>query len=226
MPPADPIAELKKNLRSQMRAQLKTLAESTPNYRESRTLAGTDAARILCKSELYVNADLVLSYVALDSEFDTGAINSLVLADGKQLALPRITNSADAVPKDSVAYMDFFLVDPAIPLEKQLIKNKYGIWEPKQDGTIVSAPRKPALMLVPGLAFSRDGKRLGRGKGYYDRYLSRFLEADVVCVGVCFECQLLETVPVEAHDKRVEWMLTQNSMRFTDRLVCTDFVVA
>jgi 5-formyltetrahydrofolate cyclo-ligase len=233
MPPADPIAELKKSLRSQMRVQLKALAESTPDscrggvtpecnssgeqriadYRESRISAGTDAARSLRKSELYANADLVLSYVALASEFDTNAINALVLADGKQLALPRIMDSAED------AYMDFFLVNPAVPLEKQLVKNRYGIWEPEQGCPIVSAPRKPAIMLVPGLAFSRDGKRLGRGKGYYDRYLSRFSETDVICVGVCFECQLLETVPVEAHDRRVEWVLTDNSKQSLVKLL-------
>jgi 5-formyltetrahydrofolate cyclo-ligase len=209
-PLADSIAAHKKSLRSQMRLQMKKMAELTPDYRESRIFAGSNAARILRESALYQNADLVLSYVSLDTEFDTGAINALVLADGKQLALPRITGAAD---------MDFFLINPAVPLENQLVKNRYGISEPNQDCPLVSARRlvntlrKPALMLAPGLAFTRDGKRLGRGKGYYDRYLSRFSAADVICVGVCFECQLLETVPVEMHDRRVEWVLTESRNR-------------
>jgi 5-formyltetrahydrofolate cyclo-ligase len=203
MLPANSIADLKKNLRLQMRAELKALAESA-DYHGNKTRMGIDAARILHESALYQNVDLVLSYVALGSEFDTGAINALVLADGKRLALPRITENL---------HMDFFLADPAIPLEIQLVKNKYGIWEPRQDCPAVGVPQKPAIMLVPGLAFSVEGKRLGRGKGYYDRYFNRYPEADIVRVGVCFECQMLEDVPVEAHDKRVGWVLTEKGLR-------------
>ena len=62
-------------------------------------------------------------------------------------------------------------------------------------------------ILVPGVAFTRDGRRLGRGGGYYDRLLAR-CPAHVVRIGVCFECQILDALPLEAHDQRVHIVIT------------------
>ncbi|MFZ4484033.1 MAG: 5-formyltetrahydrofolate cyclo-ligase [Chthoniobacterales bacterium] len=63
------------------------------------------------------------------------------------------------------------------------------------------------LIFVPGLAFTADGARLGRGRGYYDRLLAS-LPASVQRVGVCFPGQLLDTLPVEPHDQKVDVVLT------------------
>ena len=62
------------------------------------------------------------------------------------------------------------------------------------------------IIIVPGLAFTLDGKRLGRGGGYYDRALAELRE-DALSVGVCFGFQLLETLPTELHDKSVHLVL-------------------
>jgi 5-formyltetrahydrofolate cyclo-ligase len=61
------------------------------------------------------------------------------------------------------------------------------------------------MVLAPGVAFDRQGRRLGRGKGFYDRLLSN---AEGKACGVAFNEQLVETIPVEAHDRRVQWLLT------------------
>jgi 5-formyltetrahydrofolate cyclo-ligase len=58
---------------------------------------------------------------------------------------------------------------------------------------------------VPGLAFDRRGGRLGRGKGYYDRFL---LETSGLRVGICFEDQVVEKIPGEAHDLRMDFLIT------------------
>ena len=58
-------------------------------------------------------------------------------------------------------------------------------------------------MVVPGVAFASDGRRLGRGKGYYDRYLARE-GFRAYTVAVCYSCQLRDDVPAEPHDKRVD----------------------
>ena len=70
------------------------------------------------------------------------------------------------------------------------------------DSPIV-APETVDLILVPGIAFTRDGHRLGRGGGYYDRLLAR-LPASTVKLGVCFEPQLLADIPTDPHDMRVD----------------------
>ena len=65
------------------------------------------------------------------------------------------------------------------------------------------------LILVPGLAFTRDGARLGRGGGYYDRLLAN-IPARTHRIGVCFAAQILATLPTEPHDQRVERVITES----------------
>ena len=64
----------------------------------------------------------------------------------------------------------------------------------------------PDLLVVPGLGFSEAGRRLGRGGGFYDRYLSSF---NGTVVGICYEGQLLEGVPIEPHDCLVSFIITE-----------------
>ena len=68
-------------------------------------------------------------------------------------------------------------------------------------------PFPPELILVPGLAFSHSGQRLGRGGGFYDRFLVG-QGAKVFKLGVCFEFQLLESIPVEPHDAVMDVVIT------------------
>jgi len=72
-------------------------------------------------------------------------------------------------------------------------------------------PAEIDLILIPGLAFTRDGQRLGRGGGHYDRYLAS-LPARAMKLGVCFQCQLVESLPVEAHDQRLHAIVTENGI--------------
>lgn len=64
-------------------------------------------------------------------------------------------------------------------------------------------PEALDLVVVPGVAFTRDGARLGRGRGYYDRYLEQS-EMRAFCVGVCFAHQLVDALPVEPHDRAMD----------------------
>ena len=65
------------------------------------------------------------------------------------------------------------------------------------------------LILVPGLAFDKSGARLGRGRGFYDRFLAGITGFRV---GVCFDWQLVESVPVEAHDIRMDAVVTPSQI--------------
>jgi 5-formyltetrahydrofolate cyclo-ligase len=80
--------------------------------------------------------------------------------------------------------------------------------EPPLAGTCVMPPGID-LILVPGLAFTRDGQRLGRGGGFYDRFLAQ-LPARTLKIGVCFDLQLVESIPVEAHDRPVNAVVTES----------------
>ena len=72
-------------------------------------------------------------------------------------------------------------------------------------------PEEIDLILIPGLAFTPDGQRLGRGGGFYDRYLAR-LPARATKLGVCFQCQVVESLPSEAHDQRMDAIVTENGI--------------
>jgi 5-formyltetrahydrofolate cyclo-ligase len=72
-------------------------------------------------------------------------------------------------------------------------------------------PEEIDLILVPGLAFTRDGQRLGRGGGFYDRYLAS-LPPRAMKLGICFQCQMLESLPSEEHDQRVHAIVTEDGI--------------
>lgn len=100
----------------------------------------------------------------------------------------------------------------ASALGSQTEANAWGIREPLSTLPLVSKDKIPArtAILVPGLAFCKDGRRLGRGKGFYDRYLSEliaanpaFAERGKIC-GYCMAVQVADTVPTEENDVRVQ----------------------
>lgn len=88
-----------------------------------------------------------------------------------------------------------------------LAEGAFGIMEP-QCGELVE-PRKIDVMVVPGVAFTPSGDRLGRGKGFYDRYLSRE-GFRAYCVGVCYPHQMVDELPVEPHDRRMDEVVSGN----------------
>ena len=112
-----------------------------------------------------------------------------------RVVLPRVGDRADGTPE-----MEFFDYAP-----QAMASGAYGIVEP-QSGEPCRA-EDIDLMVVPGVAFASDGRRLGRGKGYYDRYLSQG-GFRAYCVGVCYACQLREDIPAEEHDKKVDKVIS------------------
>jgi 5-formyltetrahydrofolate cyclo-ligase len=74
----------------------------------------------------------------------------------------------------------------------------------------VISPSEIAAILIPGLAFTNDGHRLGRGGGYYDRYLAA-LPATAIKIGVCFAFQLVSALPTEPHDARMNCVVTDEA---------------
>ncbi len=75
----------------------------------------------------------------------------------------------------------------------------------------VIAPADVEIILTPGLAFTKRGDRLGRGGGYYDRYLAS-MPATTLKFGVCFHQQIVDLLPMDAHDQRVDAVVTENGM--------------
>ena len=80
----------------------------------------------------------------------------------------------------------------------QLAPGRWGIWEPTDEAPLLSDYSRLDLVVVPGVAFSSDGRRLGRGKSFYDRFLP--LVPRAAFVGVCYPCQVVEQIPADPWD--------------------------
>lgn len=91
-------------------------------------------------------------------------------------------------------------------LTAELVKKKNVILITQSADTLPVTPPKDAVIIVPCMAYDKMGYRLGRGKGYYDRYLSEL--AGNYKIGICFPWQIVEKLPVESHDMRVDEVLT------------------
>lgn len=97
-------------------------------------------------------------------------------------------------------------------LSTQLVAGHYNIREPLPELPKIHPPYGKDLVnawLIPGVAFTRDGRRLGRGAGFYDRLLAG---ADGVKIGVANDCQIVETMPVSPHDIRMDMLVTESQV--------------
>lgn len=108
--------------------------------------------------------------------------------------LPRITGDGQ---------MEFHHVDPGL---NEIVTGPYGISEPKPDSPVCPLD-EIGIFLCPGVAFTRSGKRLGRGKGFYDRALAQ-ADPEAVRVAVCFREQVHPELPTEPHDARMHFLAT------------------
>ena len=98
---------------------------------------------------------------------------------------------------------DDMLIKPYTTTD-ELRKSDMGIWEPETQREYL---KTIDLAIVPGIAFDKKKNRMGRGKGYYDRYLQN---KNIVKIGIGFDFQLLENLPVDAHDVALDIIITPN----------------
>lgn len=97
----------------------------------------------------------------------------------------------------------------------ELTAGDYGILEPneqlKRDKHRAVQPTEIDIALIPGLGFDAAGGRIGHGKGYYDRLIP-FLRADCLRIGIAFDCQLVDRIPLYAHDQQMDLILTPSQI--------------
>ena len=150
-----------------------------------QTIMETDAAH---------RAKVILSYAAMPDEADVGGFNVWAENEGKSVAYPVI--------------MENGRMEAAVPRGKQAWEaGRFGIRAPAAERSDIVPPEKIDLVLAPCVGFDSGGGRLGRGGGYYDRYLIRCTKADFITVA--FEAQRLESVAREEHDRMVDAIVTE-----------------
>ena len=143
-----------------------------------------------------IENEFIGTYISFRNELDTKKLNQYLIEREMNLALPVM----DFKNKE----INFFVYRK----DTELIENKFSIFEPMNKGEVVF----PKIILIPLLGYSKSGFRLGYGGGYYDRYLSKNGIGDVKKIGIAFSFQEVEEIPVEDHDERLDWILTEKHL--------------
>lgn len=154
--------------------------------------ASRRAAGFLLKDADYRKVETILAYIDTQQEISTRAILEDAWRCGKTTAVPRVEGKT----------MEFYQITSYEDLEP----GHFGVWEPKVYCPVYEGPS--ALLLVPGVAFDREGRRIGYGGGFYDRYLEK--HPDHHTVGYAYAFQIYEHLPTEVFDRRVDRVLTEN----------------
>ena len=142
----------------------------------------------------YANARTLLLYRALPDEVQINPLFDGLIAQGKTILLPRVVSDTD---------MELRLYTGVDSLQA----GAFGIMEPT--GPLYTDYAAIDVAVIPGMAFDADGHRLGRGKGYYDRFLPLIPRA--YKIGLCFPWQLVDEVPSDAHDIMMDGVISQNA---------------
>jgi 5-formyltetrahydrofolate cyclo-ligase len=177
----------KNALRQQIRARLEAMTL------EQRAVESQQACALLEQQGIWNSAQTILFYAPLSEEPDVWPLLEASLAAGRTVALPRFDSK-------SGQYAACRIQD----LAKEIQPGQFGIREPT-DSCPVTPWNRLDFVLVPGVAFDLRGRRLGRGKGFYDQLLA--LVRGTTC-GIAFEEQIVEGIPVEPHDVLLNCILT------------------
>ncbi|MCL2053846.1 MAG: 5-formyltetrahydrofolate cyclo-ligase [Oscillospiraceae bacterium] len=147
--------------------------------------------------EKFKACSTLLTYASTECEVDTKGLILHALAHGKTVAAPRCSyGSAD---------MAFFIIKSLSDLER----GRFGISEPTE-GCPLLLDFSCAVCVVPAVAFDVSGRRIGYGKGYYDKFLSKY--PDLYKIGVTYGACLAERLPSEAHDIPVDLIITEKEL--------------
>lgn len=175
-------------MKKELRKKMKTLrAALLPRQREEAALRVYQAVVQLPE---FQQAQTIFCYAAAREELST----AWIAAAHPRVAFPKVLEDGE---------MKFYCGG-------KMQAGFRGIAEP-QGGEEVS-PQAGDLMLLPGLAFGKDGSRLGYGGGYYDRYLEA-CAIRPICCGIGYEAQVLETVPTEPYDQTLDLLITEDKVR-------------
>ena len=183
------VAEEKRVLRKKLKALEQSLSGEYREFSERVIVAS------LLRMDAYRNAESVCCFVGTGYEIDTRPLLLDALSNGKRLCVPRCAGRG-VMDMRRVASLD------------ELTPGMMGILEPSADAEIVEASDIDFLV-VPCLACDRRGNRLGRGGGYYDRFLSRYDGASVM---ICREVLLQDSIPMERYDKMVPLVLSESGL--------------
>ncbi|MCS7252615.1 MAG: 5-formyltetrahydrofolate cyclo-ligase [Armatimonadota bacterium] len=178
-----------------------------------RTLSVGDRERLsklICQRSLHllrsIGAHTVMLYVPMHDEVDVEPLIRSLLGEGVRVCLPRIEKPLCKVTPRLISSFD-----------EQIAIGTFGIREPKEECQVVPLD-EIEVVIVPGRAFDEQCKRIGRGGGYYDRFLCELPET-ACSIGVAFEFQVFDSIPADENDISVDCIITERRIIFSERFV-------
>ena len=189
----------KAELRKRLRARLATLS-SQEIQQKSRQISIR-----LYASRWWQHADLVCVFCSMPGEVETNDMIQTALEQGKRVGVPRIAGND-------------LIFHQLARIDQEFVMHSYGIREPAPHWPVLNPcemSQYTLLIVTPALAYSREKYRLGRGKGFYDRFFATLNTCSSLIVfraGVCFSERLLDKVPVGVHDLPVDAVITEQEI--------------
>ncbi len=183
------IAVLKRELRTRVKNILTTYPRGTIKQESARVCS------MLIIDQLWKQAQTVALYASMDAEFDTSTLLREAFVSGKRVFLPRVVNKKNR---------DMRMLETKDGEMNTWPPNNWGIREPPMDGRAdAPADVKLDLIVVPGVAFSIDGKRCGHGAGFYDTFLNR-CGPETKTVALALGVQIIDNVPTTEWDVPID----------------------
>lgn len=183
------LQEAKQQLRRELRGKRRGLSVAQVAAR-SKQIAGH-----FCFWPFYQGARTVMFYLAMPDEPQTEAMIQDALRRGKRVCVPLLGEKYGEMTAALITSLD------------DLVTGKMGLKMPAPDKAEIISPADIDLVVVPAVAFDRDGNRLGMGAGYYDRFLTQ--SRDCLFLGITWACLLVDSLPHEEHDVRMQCLLTE-----------------
>lgn len=180
----------KKRIRKEMLGRLR---EQDPELRKKRS---AEIRKKLLACEAFTASKTVMIYVSMPEEVATIKLIRAALAGGKRVSVPYLETENSDIKASELASI------------KDLEKGPYGIYQPKKHPVETVPLKEIELVIVPAVAFDSNNMRLGRGKGYYDRFLSREEMDPARTIGLAFSFQMVDRLPSASHDKPVSHVIT------------------
>ena len=173
----------KKALRSMIREKKRAMTEEEICQRSEAL------GKLFAESAFYKEAKTIYGYLPYNQEVRTVAMLEQAIRDGKKVAVPKVYGEE----------MRFIYIEDL----SGIAKGSFGIPEPVSDTPVANDPK--ALILMPGLAFDREGHRIGYGGGYYDKYLNA--QPGHPTVALCYAFQMQSHLETEEFDIPVDLVL-------------------
>ncbi|HHN63788.1 MAG TPA: 5-formyltetrahydrofolate cyclo-ligase [Nitrospirae bacterium] len=179
--------------KSQLRREVLSRRDGIPP--QVRTVKDREIMQRLITYRAFKEAEVLMLFASFRSEINTFPIIEHALKEGKGVVLPRVNREEKVLDLFYIGSLD------------ELVEGYMGIKEPDPERCRPATVDSLDLVVLPGVAFDEKGGRLGYGGGYYDRLLAS-LRDNPILVGLAYEEQVVDEIPLEEHDRRVQIIIT------------------